>query len=132
MTKFNKERWAEEKAELERELIKAKSIVLRYESTLKPFRDISEHEYREAKAKVWQLATAISEGDYLANKPENPLDKMTQEQLKAEYKRLKAELMKNDETQGRLAQSLDRDKLAEFNAISRRLNDEMKGEANNV
>lgn len=123
MTKFNKEKWAEEKAELEREMIQAKSIVRRYEGTLKPYRDITDTDYREAKAKMWQIASALSEGNYLANKPENPLDDMSKEQLQAEYDRLKAELMAGDPTQGRLGQTIDRDKMAQFNAVGIRINE---------
>src|SRR5690625_3027673 len=123
MTKFNKEKWAEEKTELERELIQAKSIVQRYEGTLKPFRDVTDTDYREAKAKVWQIASELSEGNYQANKPHNPLDDMSKEQLQTEYDKLKAELMDGDPTQGRLGQVLDRDKMVQFNAMGNRLNE---------
>lgn len=121
MTEFNKEKWAEEKAELERELIQAKSIVRRYEGTLKPYRDVTDTDYREAKAKMWQIASTLSEGNYLANKPDNPPDDMSKEQLQAEYDRLKTELM-GDDSEPRLGRTIDRDKLAQFNAIGIRLN----------
>lgn len=94
------ENWAETRAALERKLLDAKKIVLEYEHTLKPFRNITDAEYRQAKRDMTDAATAISYGDYEANKPADPLDGMTLEQLKDLYEQQKAAIVGDGKTWG--------------------------------
>ena len=94
------ENWQETRAALERKLLDAKKIVLEYEHTLKPFRNITDAEYRQAKRDMADAATAISYGDYEANKPADPLDGMTLEQLKALYEQQKAAIVGDGKTWG--------------------------------
>lgn len=94
------ENWAETRAALERKLLDAKKIVLEYERTLKPFRSITDAEYRQAKRDMTDAATAISYGDYAANKPADPLDGMTLEQLKDLYEQQKAAIVGDGKTWG--------------------------------
>ncbi|XRL89923.1 hypothetical protein P5658_26565 [Bacillus subtilis] len=56
--------WKAKRSELEQQLIDAKQTVIKYEGTLKPFRTITESEYRDARRAVIDLATQISDGDY--------------------------------------------------------------------
>ena len=77
-----KTEWVEKRAKLEREKLDAREIVFKYEDASPRRRTVTDSEYREAKTKMWQAATAISEGDHEAHKPVNPLDYMTTDQLK--------------------------------------------------
>ena len=94
------ENWAETRAALERKLLDAKKIVLEHEHTLKPFRDITDAEYRQAKRDMTDAATAIYNGDYEADKPADPLDGMTLEQLKDLYEQQKAAIVGDGKTWG--------------------------------
>lgn len=58
--------WKAKRSELEQQLIDAKQTVIKYEGTLKPFRTITESEYRDARRAVIDLTTQISDGDYEA------------------------------------------------------------------
>lgn len=94
------ENWEETRAALERKLLDAKKIVLEYEHTLKPFRDITDAEYRQAKRDMTDAATAIYDGDYEAKKPADPFDGMTLEQLKDLYEQQKAAIVGDGKTWG--------------------------------
>lgn len=83
------ENWEETRAALERKLLDAKKIVLEYEHTLKPFRNVTDAEYRQAKRDMTDAATAIYNGDYEATKPADPLDGMSLAQLKNLYEQEK-------------------------------------------
>jgi hypothetical protein len=83
------ENWAETRAALERKLLDAKKIVLEYEHTLKPFRNVTDAEYRQAKRDMADAATAISYGDYEANKPADPLAGKTLAELQELYEQEK-------------------------------------------
>lgn len=82
--------WKEKRAELERQLINAKQTVIKYEGTLKPFRTITESEYRDAKRAVIDLASQISNGDYEAGRPSDPYEGMTAQELRSLYEEKKA------------------------------------------
>lgn len=92
--------WEEKRAELEREVLEAKQKVMRYERTLRPFRDITDSEYRQAKKRMIEAATEISQGDYEVNKPADPLADMSLEQLKELYEKEKAAYVGDGKTWG--------------------------------
>lgn len=77
--------WQEDRAELEKELLEAKATAVHYESTLKPFRTVTDSEYREAKEKLWKTSNAIVEGDTLANAPEDPYAGLSKDELQNLY-----------------------------------------------
>ena len=80
----------EQRAILERQLQDAKQKVISYETTLKPFRTVTDSEYQEAKKAVTQLSTEIHNRDYEAKRPVNPLDGMSIQELKDLYEKEKA------------------------------------------
>ncbi|MFC7801619.1 hypothetical protein ACFTRE_22855 [Bacillus subtilis] len=83
--------WKAKRSELEQQLIDAKQTVIKYEGTLKPFRTITESEYRDAKRAVIDLATQISDGDYEAGRPSDPYEGMTAQELRSLYEQKKAD-----------------------------------------
>ncbi|MED4830390.1 hypothetical protein [Bacillus atrophaeus] len=82
--------WLDKRAQLEKELLDAKRAVISYESTLKPYRTVTDSEYHEAQKAVINLNTAISEGDYDAARPADPYANMTVEELRSLYDEKKA------------------------------------------
>ncbi|MBM7717098.1 MULTISPECIES: hypothetical protein [Siminovitchia] len=83
-----KEQWEVKRAQLEREKLDTMAIIRRYDNTPRPFRDVTDSEYKAASSRLTQISTEISEGDYEANKPVNPLDYMTKAELQAALKEL--------------------------------------------
>lgn len=75
--------WNKERAQLEKELLDAKAVVSLYEATLKPYRTITDSEYREAKDNLWRVSTAIAESDAVANTPADPLEGLSKSDLQS-------------------------------------------------
>lgn len=122
------ENWAETRAALERKLLDAKQTVVDYENTFPRQRTITESEYRQAKRDMIDAATAISYGDYEANKPADPFDGMTLEQLKALYEQQKAAIVGDGKTwgdDGFVVQRPDHREIAKLMKIQTRI---QKGE----
>ncbi|WP_253907707.1 hypothetical protein [Bacillus sp. WMMC1349] len=63
--------------------------MIKYEGTLKPFRTITESEYKEAKRAVVSLYTEIANGDYEAGRPSDPYEGMTVQELRNLYEEKK-------------------------------------------
>lgn len=76
------ENWEKKKAELEKEVLESQQTIRKYERTLRPYREITDSEYKQAKKRLIEAATEIRQGDYEANKPMDPLADMSIEQLK--------------------------------------------------
>lgn len=87
----NENNWAEKRKELERNLLDAKQKVMHYDSTFRPYRKVTDSEYREAKRDLICLATEIRNGDHEATKPADPYEGMSVVQLKQLYDDKKAE-----------------------------------------
>lgn len=83
------EDWEKKRAELEREVLELKRLITRYEGTLRPHREVTESEYKSAKRRLIEAATALQQGDYEAKKPTDPLVDMSLAQLKEFYKKEK-------------------------------------------
>lgn len=75
--------WNKERAQLEKELLGAKATAALYEATLRPYRTVTDSEYREAKEKLWRVSTAIAEGDAVANAPVDPLEGLSKSDLQS-------------------------------------------------
>ncbi|API93492.1 MULTISPECIES: hypothetical protein [unclassified Virgibacillus] len=87
----NENNWAEKRKELERQLIDAKQKVMHYDRNLRPYRTVTESEYREAKRDLICLATEIRNGDHEVTKPADPYEGMSVAQLKQLFDDKKAE-----------------------------------------
>ncbi|MFS0647080.1 hypothetical protein [Siminovitchia sp. 179-K 8D1 HS] len=115
-----KEEWSEKRAQLEREKLDTMAIIRRYDSTPRPYRDVTDSEYKAARSRLAQISTQISEGDYEANKPVNPLDYMTKAELQASLKELTDDV-NGTQYEGQKIPKKDHRKLADIVAIQTRL-----------
>ncbi|ALC81547.1 hypothetical protein [Bacillus gobiensis] len=83
--------WLEERKELERQLIDAKQVVMRYEGALKLYRSVTDSEYQQALKDVYTLYTAIHNGNHDAGKPADPYEGMSVSELRSIYDEKAAE-----------------------------------------
>lgn len=79
--------WEKKKAELEKEVLESQQTIRKYERVLRPCREVTDSEYRQAKKRLIEAATEIH--DYEENKAVDPLANMTISQLKELYDREK-------------------------------------------
>ncbi|GGH85150.1 hypothetical protein JOD43_003906 [Pullulanibacillus pueri] len=90
------EQWAQERAKLEREIIECKQTISSYDGTFKPYRNVTDSEYRVARKRITEAATEISQGDYEINKPADPYMGMTYDELKTKYDEMTADYQARD------------------------------------
>ena len=83
--------WLEKRKELERELLESMQKVRHYNRTLRPYRTVTDSDYKQAKKDVIRLATEINNGDREATKPADPYEGMSVAQLKQLFDDKKAE-----------------------------------------
>ncbi|MBD8028612.1 hypothetical protein H9636_18415 [Ureibacillus sp. Re31] len=90
------EDWDKKRAELEKKVLESQQTIRKYERTLRPYREVTDSEYKKAKKRLIEAATEIHQGDFESNKPMDPLVDMSISQLKELYDKEKAEYKSND------------------------------------
>lgn len=76
----------DKKAQLERELLDLKKVIREYRKTPSAFRNVTESEYKNAIRRFYEVSTELAELD----KPADPLDELTIDDLKDLYEQEKA------------------------------------------
>ncbi|WP_339216721.1 hypothetical protein [Ornithinibacillus sp. FSL M8-0202] len=77
------EEWLTKRAELERELLKAKQTVIEYEGASSPHtRTVTDSDYRQAKRDVITLYTEIQNGDHEASRPADKFAGLSADELR--------------------------------------------------